>query len=120
MGDTGAAGKSPEELLAAAVRALLRKLREESAHDTAVALERMTLQQRMALRALAVLGRLPDAHDEATADFVAQLCEASNPPQLLPPYGILLRSWVAGDGSLSICSGGSRLAEPVALNLSAF
>jgi hypothetical protein len=33
MGDARAAGRSPEELRAAAVRALLRKLREESARD---------------------------------------------------------------------------------------
>jgi hypothetical protein len=119
VGDARAAGSSPEGLLAAALRALLRKLREESVRDTAVALERMTVQQRRALRALAVLGLLPDARDEATADFVALLCEEGTPPQLLPPYGILLRSWVAADGSLSICSGGSRLAEPVMLNLAA-
>ena len=119
MGDARA-GSSPEVLLAAAVRTLLFKLRNESVRDTAVALERMTVQQRKALRALAVLELLPDARDEATADFVALLCEASSPPQLLPPYGALVRSWVAVDGSLAIRSDGSRLAEPVALNLAAF
>jgi hypothetical protein len=117
MGD--AREGSPDNVLAAAVRALLRKLREESVRDTAVALERMTVQQRKALLVLAKAGLLPDGHDEATSDFVAQLCEASSPPQLLPPYGILLRSWVSDDGSLSISSGGSRLAEPVTLNLAA-
>ena len=117
VGDARAAGSSPEGLLAAALRALLRKLREESVRDTAVALERMTVQQRRALRALAVLGLLPDARDEATADFVALLCEAGTPPQLLPPYGILLRSWVAADGSLSICSGvAAALQSPATLN----
>ena len=117
MGDARAAGSSPEGLLAAAVRALLRKLREESVRDTAVALERMTVQQRKALRALAVLGLLPDARDEAIADFVALLCESDSPPQLLPPYGALLRSWVTRDGKLAISSGGSSLAVSVAANL---
>ena len=101
----GNARGSAEGLLASAARALLRKLHEESVRDTAVALKRMTVQQRKALRALAVLGLLPDARDEATADFIALLCEAGNPPQLLPPYGVLLRSWVASNGSLSISSG---------------
>ena len=120
MGDARGAGSSPELVLAAAVRALLRKLREESVRDTAVALERMPVQQRKALRALAVLGLLPDARDEATADFVALLCEAGTPPKLLPPYGALLSSWISRDGSLAISSGdSSRLAESVTLNLAA-
>ncbi len=119
MGDARALGSSPEKLLAAAVRALLRKLREESVRDTAVALERMSVQQRKALRVLAVLGLLPDPRDEAIVDFVALLCEEGTPPKLLPPYGALLSSWVSRDGSLAISSGGSRLAECVWLNMAA-
>ena len=119
MGDA-CAGSSPEVLLAAAVRTLLFKLRNESASDTAVALERMSVQQRKALRELAVFGFLPDAHkDEATADFVSLLCEASTPLRLLPPYGALVRSWVAVDGTHAIHRDGSRLAMPVLLNLRA-
>jgi hypothetical protein len=119
MSNAHAAGGSPEQLIAAAVRALLQKLREESVRDTAVALERMSVRQRKALRALAVLGLLPVPHDEAIVDFVALLCEEGTPPKLLPPYGALLSSWVSRDGSLAISSDGSRLAECVWLNLAA-
>ncbi len=68
---------SPEKVLAAAVRALLRKLREESVRDTAVALERITVHQRKALLVLARAGLLPEEHNEATADFGAQLSRPS-------------------------------------------
>ena len=122
MGDARTPGSSPEELLAAAVRALLRKLRKlrvECEHDAAVALERMTVQQRKALCALAVEGRFSHARDQATADLAALLCEASSPPRLLPPLGAFLKSWVAGDGSLSIFTEDSGLEEAVKRNLQA-
>ena len=119
MGDARTPGSSPEQLLAAAVRALLRKLRVESKHDAAVALERMTVQQRKALCALAVEGRFSHARDQATADLAALLCEASSPPRLLPPLGAFLKSWVAGDGSLSIFTEDSGLEEAVKRNLQA-
>ena len=119
MGDARGVGSSPELLLAAAVDALLSKLREESAQDTAIALERMPVQRLKALRALAVHGLAPNKHDIATAGFIALLCESGSPPQLLPPYGALLRSWVTRDGRLAISSGGSSLAESVVRNLAA-
>jgi len=101
------------------VDALLKKLREESARDTAIAFERMPVQMLMALRALAVYVLAPNQHDKATSGFIALLCETGSPPQLLPPYSALLRSWVTRDGSLAINSGGSRLDQSVVRNLAA-
>lgn len=119
MGDARTPGSSSEQLLAAAVRALLRKLRVECEHDAAVALERMTVQQRKALCALAVKGQFLHVRDQATADLAALLCEASSPPRLLPPLGAFLKSWVAGDGSPSIFTEDSGLEEAVKRNLQA-
>jgi hypothetical protein len=119
LGDARTAGSSSQLLLAAAVDALLSKLREESARDTATALERMPVQSLKALRALAAHGLAPNKQDKATARFIALLCETGSPPQLLPPYGALLRSWVTRDGRLAISSGGSSLAEPIVRNLAA-
>jgi len=99
---------------------LLRKLREESVRDTAVALERMPLLQRKALRVLAEQGLFPDNRDEVIGDFISLLCETGpSPLKLLSPYGALLRSWVTCNGSLAISSEGSRLAESVTRNLAA-
>ena len=120
MGDARGADSSPERILDASVRALLRKLREESVRDTAVALERMPLQQRKTLRVLADQGLLPHNCDEAICDFISLLCDTGpSPLMLLPPYGALLRSWVTYNGSLAISSEGSRLAESVTQNLAA-
>jgi hypothetical protein len=98
MGSARGSGASPDLVLTAAVDALLRKLREESARDTAIALERMPVQMLKTLRALAVHGLAPDQHNKATAGFIALLCETGSPLQLLPPYSALLRSWVTRDG----------------------
>jgi hypothetical protein len=101
------------------MKELLGKLRIESARDTATALLRMPASLRKALRALAVLGQPPDADDHNTAGFVAQLCEAGTPLRLMPPYGALLRSWIAVDGSVGINFKGDGLDEGVAKNLAA-
>jgi hypothetical protein len=119
MGSARGPGSSPDLVLAAAVDALLKKLRKESARDTAIAFERMPVQMLRALRALAVYVLAPNQHDKATAGFIALLCETGSPPQLLPPYSALLRSWVTRDGSLAINCGGSRLDQSVVRNLAA-
>ena len=110
---------SAEVVLKGAMKELLGKLRVESARDTATALLRMPASLRKALRALAVLGYPPDADDHGTAGFVAQLCEAGSPLRLIPPYGALLRSWIAPDGSVSINLEGDGLDEGIAKNLAA-
>jgi hypothetical protein len=107
---------SAEEVLEGAMEVLLAKLRSESARDTATALLRMPMSLRKALRALAVLGRPPDATLGA-ARFILQLCETGLPLRLLPPYNALLRSWIASDGSVSISAEGTRLEESVRRNL---
>jgi hypothetical protein len=71
------------------------------------------------LRELAVLGRPPDASASGTARFVAQLCEAGSPLRLLPPYGALLRSWIASDGSVAVSADGHCLDETLWRNLAA-
>ena len=107
---------SAEEVLEGAMEVLLAKLRSESARDTATALLRMPMSLRKALRALAVLGRPPDATLGA-ARFILQLCETGLPLRLLPPYNALLRSWIASDGSVSVSAEGNCLEESVRRNL---
>ena len=114
--------RSPEGALKAAAVMLVSKLRAESALDAIVGLERMRLPHRKALRALAVNGIPPKGdNDPVTAAFVGLLCEGGQPAALLPPYGALLSSWIARDGSLAVCSSseGSTLAEAVKFNLDA-
>ena len=112
-------GGSAEEVLRDAIMELLAKLRTESARDTATALLRMPVPLRRTLHALAVLGRPPDASASGMARFVAQLCEAGSPLRLLPPYGALLRSWIASDGSVAVSPEGDSLDETVWRNLAA-
>jgi hypothetical protein len=56
---------------------------------------------------------------QQTPGLVALLCESSSPPRLLPPYGALLRSWIARDGTTAISAEGDGLEESVVRNLSA-
>jgi len=98
-------GECGEALLARAQQVMVDKLQEESLVDTAVALQRLTLRQVRALRALAEPGggRLPEASDRM-ALFASLLCEES-PPQLMAPYSALLRSWVTRGGRVTVRSG---------------
>ena len=98
-------GECGEALLARAQQVMVDKLQEESLVDTAVALQRLTLRQVRALRALAEPGggRLPEASDRM-ALFARLLCEES-PPQLMAPYSALLRSWVTRGGRVTVHSG---------------
>jgi hypothetical protein len=54
----------------------------------------------------------------ATIKFVSLLCEASEPMQLLPPYGTLLRSVVTRQGDLAVTLSNSRLDYAVELRQS--
>ena len=104
---------SAEMVWRRALELLLKKLREESAHDAAVALERLPLQGLLALRQLAdgslSIGEQGDPHGKAL-DVLRLLCEedggegAIAAPLLMPPYGALLRSWVTRDGRLAVSS----------------
>ena len=130
------AGGSPAEALRSALGNVLGKLRAGSQLDAAVGLERMDLQRRKDLRALAVSGVFPTdfilssmAHvlceDEwvavraAPEEAGAAVAQAAGqlPPRpalrrLLPPYGSLLRRWVRPDGRLSVSSSHWRRGGP--------
>ena len=105
-----ARGGAPEAVLERAVGALLRKLESESVADTVTALTRMRPELRSWLRALAAQDApmlamrrhlAADLMGRAVASFAALLCEPSEPPRLLPPYGALLRSLVTRRGELA-------------------
>jgi hypothetical protein len=118
-----------------ALRLLLHKLREESAHDAAVALERLPMHGLLTLRQLAdgSYGELSESsRDQGVPlgnafDVALLLCEdkedgAMAPPLLMPPYGALLRNWITFDGRLAISSnddGGQGLRATVRNNLKA-
>jgi hypothetical protein len=129
MGD--AQTGSPDEVLAAAVKAVLHKLHVESVHDALTALERMNVAERRALRALAAFGQTAEpsrfsrtllslsGNNDFTVDLAKQLCEASPDTRLLPPYGSLLQAVVTRGGDLTVVSnrGSFELVSPDRLNL---
>ena len=101
--------------------ALLRKLEAESVADTVTALARMQPELRSWLRALAAQGApmlvmrrhlAANLTGRAVVSFAVLLCEPSEPPRLLPPYGALqrllppygelLRRFVARRGELAV------------------
>jgi hypothetical protein len=111
-------GGAPEAILALARDALRLKIKEESATDTLTALIRMRSEPRQWLRALAAQDapmrdlwpRIGDTlSGRALARFAALLCESTEPPRLLPPYGALLRSLVTREGELAVTLSGGRL-----------
>jgi len=80
--------------------ALLRKLEAESVADPVTALARMQPELRSWLRALAAQGAptlvmrrhlAANLTGRAVVSFAVLLCEPSEPPRLLPPYGALQR-----------------------------
>lgn len=96
-----ARGGAPEAVLERAMGAVLRKVEAESVADTVTALTRMRPEQRSWLRVLAAQDApmlamrrhlAGNSMGRAVADFASLLCEPSEPPRLLPPYGALLRS----------------------------
>ena len=105
-----ARGSAPEAVLERAVGAALSKLESESVADSVTALTRMRPELRTWLRALAAQDapmlatrRLLDKNSlgRAVASFASLLCEPSEPPRLLPPYGALLRSLETRQGELA-------------------
>jgi hypothetical protein len=109
---------APATLLAAAVDAVVLKLRNESMRDFVTAVGRLTPEQRRRLRELAddvserpqlaALGAHFSSRDETLAALVGLLCEEGpGPVRLMPPYGVLLRCTVAlsGDVSVTVCGG---------------
>jgi hypothetical protein len=105
--------------------AVLRNLCQESAHDAAVALERLPAQGLRFLRHLAD-GRAVDVEcrpgehggpKSSVLDVALLLCEdaeegAAAAPVLLPPYGALVRSWITRGGLLAVCSAGGTQGLP--------
>ena len=103
-----------EEVWQRAIAGLLRKLRNESEHDAAVALGRLHSPELLALRQLAdgVLVKLSGDDPggqwvNKTFDLGMLLCEemeegATATPLLMPPYGALLRSWIMRPGQLAV------------------
>jgi hypothetical protein len=123
---------SAEQVWARARDEVLLKLCQESAHDAAVALERLPAQALCLLRALAD-GRAvgaPRRPGEVVGGVSARssvlavallLCEdageegnaAAAAPIFLPPYGALVRSWVTRDGLLAVSSAGGSQGLPI-------
>ena len=102
---------APEAVLERAVSAVLSKLESESVADTVTALTRMRPELRSWLRALAAQDApmlamrrhlAGNSLGRAVANFASLLCEPSEPPRLLPPYGALLRSLVTRQGELAV------------------
>jgi hypothetical protein len=102
---------TPEAVLKAAVASVLRKVRDESEADTITALIRMRPEVRMWLRALAAQDKQMLATQQrlsgylsgnAVAAFASLLCEPSEPPRLMPPYGAQLQSLVTKQGELAV------------------
>jgi hypothetical protein len=117
-GDNALQGAAPEAVLALALDALLRKIKEESVTDTLTALVRMQPEARQWLRSLAAqdapmrkLGpRLAGTNSgRALTMFTSLLCEPTEPPKLMPPYGALLRSLVTRQGELAVTLSDGRL-----------
>jgi hypothetical protein len=119
---TADAGAGADKAWQRARHLMLRKLCQESAHDAAVALERLPAQGLRTLRHLAD-GRAADAVLRPNArssalDVALLLCEeaeegAAAPAVLMPPYGALIGSWITREGLLAVSSAGGSQGLPL-------